>query len=111
VLVAQVGALFDMFARMIPRLYLSFAHITAVLNTSAETDAVDKLFADLPLLNFSEAILAGCPSELSVLPTTGVGWNDLGELSRVMATLAKTGLRPAGSRQQISRLTSDPTPH
>jgi mannose-1-phosphate guanylyltransferase len=94
VVVARVAALIDMFARMIPRLYLSFAKIRAVLNTSAETDAVDKLFADLPSLNFSEAILAGCPSELSVLPTTGVRWNDLGEPSRVMATLAKAGLRP-----------------
>jgi mannose-1-phosphate guanylyltransferase len=79
VMVARVGALIDMFARMIPQLHLSFARFRAVLDTSAETDAIDNLFADLPSLNFSEAIHAGCPSELSVLPTTAVRWTDLGE--------------------------------
>jgi len=94
VVVAQVSALIDVFAKMIPRLYLSFSQIRAMLNTSAETDVIDKLFSDLPSLSFSEVILAGCPSELSVLPTTGVEWNDLGEPSRVMATLAKIDVLP-----------------
>ncbi len=94
VLVGEVGALLDLFARMIPRVYDSFAQIKDLLNTSLETDAIEELFADLPSVNFSEAILAGCRSELSVLPTTGVDWNDLGEPSRVMATLAKIGRRP-----------------
>jgi len=31
---------------------------------------------------------------LSVLPATGVEWNDLGEPSRVIATLEKIGRRP-----------------
>jgi hypothetical protein len=78
-MVARVGASIDMFARMMQQLHLSSARFRAVLDTSAESDAVDNLFADLPSLNFSEAILADCPSELSVLPTTAVRWNDLGE--------------------------------
>lgn len=94
VLVGEVGALLDLFAKMIPPVYNSFAQIKDLLNTSLETDAIEELFASLPSVNFSEAILAGCRSGLSVLPTTGVDWNDLGDPSRVMSTLAKIGRRP-----------------
>jgi mannose-1-phosphate guanylyltransferase len=94
VMVAQVGALLDLFARMTPQLYTSFAEIGSVLNPSFESNGIDKFYAGIPSQSFSEAILAGCSSELSVLPATGVEWNDLGDPSRVMATLTKIGMRP-----------------
>ncbi len=94
VIVAQVGAMLDLFARMTPQLYTAFAEIGSILDSSFESNGIEKLYAGIPSQNFSEAILAGCSSELSVLPATGVEWNDLGEPSRVMATLAKIGMQP-----------------
>lgn len=89
VMVAQVGALLDLFARMTPQLHTAFAEIGSILDSSFGSNGIDKLYAGVPSQSFSEAILAGCSSELSVIPATGVEWNDLGDPSRVMATLAK----------------------
>ena len=41
-----------------------------------------------------QEVLARCLANLAVLPLRGVGWNDLGEPRRVMATLARRGLHP-----------------
>jgi hypothetical protein len=94
VMVAEVGELLDLFAKMTPQLYSSFAEIMPVLDTSLEGNAIAKPYASISSGNFSEASLAGCSSDLSVLPATGVDWNDLGEPSCVIATLEKIGRRP-----------------
>jgi hypothetical protein len=57
---------------MTPQLYTAFTEIGSVLGSSFESNGIDKLYAGIPSQSFSEAILAGCWSELSVLPATGV---------------------------------------
>jgi mannose-1-phosphate guanylyltransferase len=77
VMVAEVTTLIDLFAKVSPRLYMSFTPLRVVLNTSVEERAIDHLYANLPSVNFSEAILGQCFAELSVLPVRGLEWNDL----------------------------------
>jgi mannose-1-phosphate guanylyltransferase len=48
VMVAEAGELLDLFARMTPQLYSSFAEIMPVLNTSLEGNAIAKLYASIP---------------------------------------------------------------
>jgi hypothetical protein len=86
--------LVDLFARGLPYLYSGFAPILGRLNTAAESDAISELYAGIPSSSFSDTILTEHPEHLDVLPVCGVEWNDLGEPSRVMATISQLGTRP-----------------
>jgi len=94
VMVASVQALLEIIESAIPELYRSFASLTALFGTSAETTAIDQLYGRIHELNFSHQVLALRPERLAVLKVTGVRWNDLGEPKRVMASLDMAGLRP-----------------
>jgi mannose-1-phosphate guanylyltransferase len=94
VMVASVQALLEVIESAIPKLYRSFASLTALFGTSAEAIAIDQLYSRLQEVNFSHQVLALKPERLAVLKVTGVRWNDLGEPKRVMASLDMAGLRP-----------------
>jgi mannose-1-phosphate guanylyltransferase len=94
VMVASVQALLEVMEGAIPDLYQSFASLTPLFGDRAETNAIDKLYRNLPEINFSHQVLALKPESLAVLKVTGVRWNDLGEPKRVMASLHMAGVRP-----------------
>ena len=94
VMVASVQALLEIIVSAIPELYRSFARILPHLGSAAESAAIDELYAQLNEVNFSHQVLALKPERLAVLKVTGVRWNDLGELKRVMASLDMAGVRP-----------------
>jgi mannose-1-phosphate guanylyltransferase len=89
VMVARVPALLTMIRRAMPGLYYSFAPVGPMIDTLLEGEAVRTLYSQIPSTNFSRQALAGHPANLVVLPVSGVGWSDLGNPRRVMATLAR----------------------
>jgi hypothetical protein len=93
-MIASVAALLEMIESAMPEFYRSFARLSPLLGSRAETKAIGTLYERMAEINFSHEILARRPERLAVLKVTGVRWNDLGEPKRVLASLDMEGLRP-----------------
>ncbi|MBI3328718.1 MAG: NTP transferase domain-containing protein [Nitrospinae bacterium] len=63
--------------------------ILRALGSSQAADVVEEVYAKLPLVNFSHAILARSPHLLAVLPVIGVYWSDWGNPEQVRLDLAR----------------------
>lgn len=94
VMVARVPALLAVIRRTIPRLYYPFSVAGPAMDTLFEAEAIRTLYFQIPSTNFSREVLAARPANLAVLPVSGVGWSDLGNPRRVLATLARTRFHP-----------------
>jgi mannose-1-phosphate guanylyltransferase len=94
VMVGSLSAFLKMVRRALPDLYNSFKSIEPVLNTTEESQTVEKLYARIPDINFSQSVLSKRPGNLAVLPVVGLKWNDLGKPQRVLSTLADIGVEP-----------------
>jgi mannose-1-phosphate guanylyltransferase len=94
VIVASIEALLDLFARALPKLYISLAQLLPVLGTDREASAIASAYPCIASSSFSGSILADFAERLYVLPVSGTEWNDLGEPSRVLATIEKRNLHP-----------------
>jgi hypothetical protein len=49
-------------------------------------EAARLVYARLPVIDFSQDVLQLRPSDLAVLPVSGLEWNDLGNRERVLST-------------------------
>jgi mannose-1-phosphate guanylyltransferase len=94
VMVARVPALFAVIREATPALASAFAPLRAALGTASERAAVRAVYRGLVSSSFAADVLATRPSNLAVLPVTGVEWSDWGRPERVMTTLASLGIRP-----------------
>jgi mannose-1-phosphate guanylyltransferase len=94
VMVTHVPALLALMRGAIPGLYAQFAAVRPALDGMTEGEAIRALYAQIPTTNFSRQALAGHPANLAVLPVNGVGWSDLGNPRRVLATLACARIHP-----------------
>ncbi|MGQ0762494.1 MAG: sugar phosphate nucleotidyltransferase [Acidobacteriota bacterium] len=92
VMVGSVSAFLKMIRRALPDLWNSFKSIERVLNTTEESQALEKLYTRIPEINFSQSVLSKRPGNLAVLPVVGLKWNDLGKPQRVLSTLADIGV-------------------
>lgn len=95
VMVGRVAAFLALVRSAVPGLVEAFLRLRPALGTVGEAEVVRALYALLPPMNFSDQILAGSPPNLAVLPVRGVGWSDWGDSERVLAALARMGIRPA----------------
>ena len=95
VLVARLPNLLALMISTVPELYDLFAEFSGTLGTEFETEAVEKLYRAIAPVDFCKSVLsAHAGYDVSVLPVSGLYWNDLGNSSRVLATIARLGLRP-----------------
>ena len=94
VIVAYPSALLSLIRDALPTLVDAFADVESRLSAPWEDESLRTLYARLPSTDFSRHVLARRSANLAVLPLNGVGWNDLGEPRRVLATLAHRGLLP-----------------
>jgi mannose-1-phosphate guanylyltransferase len=92
VMVARAQTLLHLIRRGASTLYNAFRGVRPVVGTPAEAQALRALYHHLPATNFSHQVLATQPARLAVLPVRGVEWSDLGEPSRVFASLARMGV-------------------
>jgi mannose-1-phosphate guanylyltransferase len=95
VLMANSKTLLDLICRMMPEIFASFMQILQALDRSHETELITKIYASLPSVNFSKALLESLPSYapgcLSVLSMSGICWSDWGSIRRLMNVLEETG--------------------
>src|SRR6185295_2084653 len=89
VMVGCVDALLRMTRAALPELYADFAALTPAF----EPAALAELYSRIDDINFSQEVLAQRPQDLAVMRVGDVGWSDLGEPSRVLATLAHMGIQ------------------
>ena len=93
VMVGRVDSLLKMTRRALGELYDSFAEVVPTFGTPAEPGAVRELYSRISETNFSHEVLAMSPDDLAVMRVGEVGWSDLGEPARVLATLAQMGVQ------------------
>lgn len=87
VMVASARALLDLIETALPGLYRILSWLAPVAGKSEEESLSGHIYDWIETTNFSQEVLARCPGRLAVLKVTGVRWNDLGEPSRVLASL------------------------
>jgi mannose-1-phosphate guanylyltransferase len=63
-----------------------FASVRLPTTSDPEHKALSSVYYDVPNVDFSGAILACCPDELSVVSASHLGWSDLGSPDRVLET-------------------------
>jgi mannose-1-phosphate guanylyltransferase len=93
VMVGRVDALLKMTRTALPEMVAQFASIMHAFETPAERKALHELYSEIQESNFSHEVLAARPEDLAVMRVGDVGWSDLGEPARVLATMAQMGVR------------------
>jgi mannose-1-phosphate guanylyltransferase len=93
VMVGRVDALLKMTGTALPELVSRFTSIMPTFETRAERKALHDLYSEIQDSNFSHQVLAARPEDLTVMRVGDVGWSDLGEPARVLATMAQMGMR------------------
>ena len=93
VMVGRVDALLRMTREALPELFRAFARTVPMFGGALERRAMCDLYRRIPDSNFSHEVLAERPNDLAVMRVDEVGWSDLGEPARVLATLAQMGVR------------------
>jgi mannose-1-phosphate guanylyltransferase len=93
ILVARASALVGLVARRFPAEVAAFAavwreHRPGGLMAEA---ALDRLYAELPEIDFSRGVVEGAAAPLRVLPVPYCGWSDLGTPKRVADALGRLG--------------------
>jgi mannose-1-phosphate guanylyltransferase len=98
VMIGRVDAFLKMTRRALPELSTYFDEIFPALGTAYELNYLRELYSWLPEINFSHEVLSMRPQDLSVMRVEDVGWSDLGEPSRVLATMGRMGLQTEWAR-------------
>jgi mannose-1-phosphate guanylyltransferase len=109
VMVGRVPAFINLIGAGAPELVNAFEPVRRALGSSRERAAVERVYANLGQVNFSERVLAPAAARLGVVPVKGVEWSDWGNAERVFATMRRTGWRP-GWLERVTRLDGGLTP-
>jgi len=94
ILVGRLPNLLTMMIRARPELYDIFTELSGALGTKFESEAVEQMYRTIAPVDFCKSVLSTHAHNLSVLPVSGLYWNDLGNSSRVLSTIARSGLKP-----------------
>jgi mannose-1-phosphate guanylyltransferase len=94
ILISQLQLLLELFQRLAPEVFNLFQRIRGAFGISREGAAVEEVYAQLPTVNFSRAILEQSHYHLAVLHVQGVYWSDWGEAERIRLDLARFGMQP-----------------
>ena len=97
VMVGWVEAFLALASRTAPELLRALEPLRRVIGTEAEARVAEQIYRGLAAepLGFSEHILAAATESLVTVRVKGVDWSDWGHPERVVATMRRTGWRPA----------------
>ena len=94
VMVGRVPTFIDLIRAGAPDLVRVFELVQRVLGSPRERAVVDRVYASLEPVNFSERVLEPSAARLGVVRLKGIEWSDWGNAERVFATIRRTGWRP-----------------
>jgi mannose-1-phosphate guanylyltransferase len=97
VMVGCVDTFLALAARTAPDLLHALEPVRRVIGTADEARVAEEVYRELAgaPVGFSERILAGATDGLVTVRVKGVEWSDWGRPERVVATMRRTGWRPA----------------
>jgi mannose-1-phosphate guanylyltransferase len=95
VMVVKAKRLLELTRKAAPTLVGAFDQILSTLGGPEESHTLDRLYRDLPAINFSKDLLEKFPLQdpmaVAVLPVRGVYWSDWGSIHRVVSDLREMG--------------------
>jgi mannose-1-phosphate guanylyltransferase len=94
VMVGRVTAFIELIRTGAPNLARAFEPVLRTLGSPRERAVVDRVYASLEPVNFSERVLEPAADRLGVVRLKGIEWSDWGNAERVFATIRRTGWRP-----------------
>lgn len=97
VMVGWVDAFLALTARAAPELVAAFEPLRTAMGTPSEGEVADAIYETLAATptGFSDRVLTPAVDGLVTMRVKGVEWSDLGHPQRVIATMRRTGWRPA----------------
>jgi mannose-1-phosphate guanylyltransferase len=97
VMVGWVDAFIALVARTAPKLLRELEPLRQVIGTEHEPRVAEQVYRTLAAepIGFSQRILAPAADGLVTVRVKGVEWSDWGHPERVLATMRRTGWRPA----------------
>jgi mannose-1-phosphate guanylyltransferase len=94
VMVGRIDAFLGLIAAGAPELAAAFTPVRTAA-TQREAEMVERIYATIPALNFSERVLMPAARRLGTVRVKDVEWSDWGHPARVAAIIRRTGWRPA----------------
>ena len=91
ILVGHVDAFLCLVQKAVPGLFRTFHFPRSGLADQAAL--LDRLYSEIPNVNFSQQVLASDPTVLAVICADGLEWSDLGEPGRVLSVMARKGIQ------------------
>jgi mannose-1-phosphate guanylyltransferase len=95
VMVGWVAAFLDLVARAAPDLARAFAPLDGGRGAHLDPRVVERVYATLPSIGFSDGVLAHSCEHLAAVRVKGIDWSDWGKPERVLESLRRTGQRPS----------------
>jgi mannose-1-phosphate guanylyltransferase len=95
VMVGWVDAFLDLTRRVAGDLLAAFEPLRLAQGTPGEATAAERVYAALETSGFSERVLVPGADALLTVRAKSVDWSDWGHPQRVVATMRRTGWRPA----------------
>jgi mannose-1-phosphate guanylyltransferase len=97
ILSAHVQALWEKGCRCRPELMPLFEQYCQAVGTSKEQSVLESIYQQMPVSNFSTALLERVSKDVAVVELTGLLWSDWGRPERVLEALSSIGKQPAFS--------------
>jgi mannose-1-phosphate guanylyltransferase len=91
IVVSSLEALWALGWSRLPEIMPAFVRFRESLRAGEEDPALEKMYRDLPVLDFSSDVLQRASGELRVLELNGVWWSDWGRPERIVSTLCALG--------------------
>lgn len=95
VLTAAVSTLWEMGRRCFPDIVARFELLQSVIGTSEEGRVLERIYRDMPAMNFSRDLLQDVPDRVAVMELRDVLWSDWGKPERIAETIQRIGRQPA----------------
>jgi len=95
VMVGRVDTFLGLTRRVAPDLLAAFDPVRLAIGSPREAEAAERAYAALESSGFSERVLVPGADGLLTVRAKSVDWSDWGHPQRVMATMRRTGWRPA----------------
>jgi mannose-1-phosphate guanylyltransferase len=93
VMVGRVEVMLGLVAAGAPELVAAFDPVRTAA-TRREAEVVERIYATIPAVNFSERVLIPAARRLATVRVKDIEWSDWGHPERVAATIRRTGWHP-----------------
>jgi len=95
VFAANVDLLWTLSWHCVPEMMPLFERLSQAIGGPEEGRALEAIYRDMPVKNFSSDLLQRVPEKLAVVDLTGVLWSDWGKLERIAEMLRRIDRRLA----------------